>query len=373
MPVIANNVWHEALRDLNRNEPRWIDNPGEINALPAGAWVIPQFPVANPDLVPQAPQPAVPHAPIPQEPLEEWLANLPDPPEPEGEGDVIAWNPVRLRWEHWSDDLLEMEHPNWRYLTWHEWEAHRFRQHVQELERNEARVNEPVRPDPRKDIPEKEKKLPRFKPIYENREEAKLRLVGTIITLYDTPCYISDVGTVIDTVTNEQGLGAIVTQPGGRTIQVVFNPHGMDMRSPEPGYVTMDSSAYYMIRRPARVARQGLSKENVTLKLAGDKNFIGIPRPFTLINLAQALAERDVVRWTPQIYADLLNPMRPNSRRLSNRIAIYNSSKKGPSVEFKGRTLGPLENDTALVAELDAEASWIMDAMTEVGLNMQVK
>jgi len=187
---------------------------------------------------------------------------------------------------------------------------------------------------------------PRFSLPY-TPEEMRLRLRGTIVTIDDRPCYVSEAGgNVRDSEHNVVAPGLYVMYSDTTVSCLVPRLHVLDFRPFEPGYIQRHPEfAEFYLRHPARIYRQGIHPENSQMLDAVTGYSKPIPsRSGEICKLLKAFEDRNetsnltketIARLT-EIYKQTSGTLCP-SARLSNKVAATIKDKTQKiHVLFKG-------------------------------------
>jgi hypothetical protein len=204
---------------------------------------------------------------------------------------------------------------------------------------------------------------PKFKMPYETGADIRLRLQGTLIWIGPELYYVRD----IRQVEAEQWL--IIEDDQGRSFRVeYFSTPGIDLRTPEPQYVTLDDFPVYFTRKPTRQQQQGVSHSNCAIKRVGEEQY----RTFNgNRGLMRAMKKIDACPWNIQ-YADLMTKLRVfRALRLSSDTAVYRDDDDILKVEYRGRFLGTLEGNVVIVDNEDYDKPWIKNDLQIVGCEMK--
>jgi hypothetical protein len=204
--------------------------------------------------------------------------------------------------------------------------------------------------------------LPPFKVEYDSHEQINQKLNQTVILIKNNPFYVHQ------TCEYERGKFALlVSDPDGENNTIVHYDDVVDCRGIAPSYYNHRGSAWWIYRVPERQNSQGMSQRNMQFKPAGERNHPGMCRTNDLL---KALAQAKDIKYAPNL-TDLLLSGANNSLRLSSRVAIYQSGKKGApiGVEYCGRPLGLVIGDRCKVLdETDLIPSWMHKDLAKVDL-----
>lgn len=197
---------------------------------------------------------------------------------------------------------------------------------------------------------------PVLKMDFETLSDIKMRLSGTYVFIGQHLYYIRD-------IFQHQGDYLMELQgPGRRVFWTYYNRNtAIDLRGPEPQYITINGRAVFLLRPPLRQQRQGLSFDNLQCKAVGSSRItrFDIPEEFMTVFTGKTM------QWIPQ-YDELLKHRVVAALRLSKRVAVY-SQKQQTKMEFQGRFLGNMKDNTVELDRLDISRPWVVDAVREVG------
>lgn len=206
-------------------------------------------------------------------------------------------------------------------------------------------------------IPERSTRLPRFIMNYENIEEMQLRLRGSIVTIRDEPHYVEAIMPYVQEG-DLAGPGYQVHDKKGVIKMLVHNVHGFNLRTPDPGYITIDDGCYFIYRVPAKVYRQGICNEN-TICIRAVNAMPSRLFGFQMNSVLKALDERPLLRYTGK--EDFRHDF-----RLSDRVALV---RDGVLVQalYKQNKVGFIEDGKV---KLQVDNLWAAKALEAVGLEV---
>lgn len=203
-------------------------------------------------------------------------------------------------------------------------------------------------------------RLPPFHIDYDSYEQINTKLNGTVIMIKDNPFFVSGVYDL-----NDGTFGLKVVDGAGGSYGILYEDVA-DCRPIAPGYVTKNSSVYWLYRGPERQNQQGMNHRNTFIKTVNSSMVQGARSDFLLA----ALANRKDMRYEP-VLATMILQGAVNHLRLSNNVAIFNANKKGApiGVEYMGRNFGLIVGGTVKVFdENDLRPSWIHKDLNAVNL-----
>jgi hypothetical protein len=205
-----------------------------------------------------------------------------------------------------------------------------------------------------------DKQLPPFKIDYDSHEQIHQKLCGTVILIKNRPFCVSETAEV------KPGEYALVVYNEARDQKCVMYRDVADCRGIAPGYFNYRGNAYWTYRVPERQNSQGMHQRNMQCKIAG-QDMVSALRPDFLLS---ALNVAQNVKYGPNLHDLILGGVNA-SIRLTNRVALYSTKKKGApiGVEYCGRPLGLIVNDCCKVHdESDLTPSWIHKDVHSAGL-----
>jgi hypothetical protein len=205
------------------------------------------------------------------------------------------------------------------------------------------------------DFLKKPRKLQPYCPEYSNVQEVLFRLQNSVILYEGTPMHVKNVlahGKDQQTVLYGDLDGKDVLVPYSQTL---------DLRSPDPGYVTYGGSVYFLARSPVRSSKQGMNGENTVC----ERLATAYRDNLNTSTIRKVLSNREDIEWEPKLF-ELFNREVLTEIRLSNQVAITTTNSPRPTVYYKNRKLGPVQGHKVLVDIYDAEASWIHDTLDKV-------
>lgn len=205
-------------------------------------------------------------------------------------------------------------------------------------------------------------KLPPFRVDYDSHEQLNQKLNGTVILIKNQPF------TVLQTA--EQGGKYFLYVRGRDAIEgVVPYDEIKDTRGVAPGYWMYRGQVYWIYRVPERQNSQGMHQRNMHSKKVGERLVSGAQTNFML----EAFSYAKDMKYAPNL-VDVVTATGGGGLRLSNRVALYLSGKRGAplGVEYCGRPMGLIVNDYCKVSdELDLGPSWIRKDFSHVGLELR--
>jgi hypothetical protein len=202
---------------------------------------------------------------------------------------------------------------------------------------------------------------PPFKLLLETPHDVDLRLRGTLIFVGP------ELFCVLDCIQHENDYLLAVEDGKSKRWRVPYSHPLVDLRSPEPQYISYEGIPAYLSRRPARAQQQGISYSNSVLKNAGNARYY---RPENISAVIKGITAENVQM--DQRILDLMTRVRVFSTiRMSPNIALYLDPKDNLNAEFKGRWLGFVNENTITVDELDARRPWIKSAVQQIGCELR--
>ncbi len=146
-----------------------------------------------------------------------------------------------------------------------------------------------------------------------------------------------------------------------------YNKTGcIDLRTPEPQYITDDNQPGFFFRPPLKQQRQAINHDNSYIRYVGRES-ANHCHPLALV---KGLS-REALVWKPMIY-DLMTKARAvQSLRLSKDLAVYRNPEEKLIVDYRGRRLGELKEDVILCNEMDAKKNWIHRDVSMIGCSLR--
>lgn len=212
---------------------------------------------------------------------------------------------------------------------------------------------------------------PAFRMSFETLADISLRLRHTIIFIGPEPYYVEDIKQT------ENDFLLLVSKrhgEGEEIYKVFYNKElAVDLRSPEPQYISYHSKPVYLVRPPYRQQQQGISYSNSYGKPLGHS---GIHRLDNSNEVIKGLREQETIAPWSETYSDLMLRIRAMpSIRLSKSLCAYVSEEyasEGVFVEYRGRKLGELKENTILMDEEDCSKPWIKREIAMVNCQAKV-
>lgn len=200
-----------------------------------------------------------------------------------------------------------------------------------------------------------------FRVDYDTHEQLHQKLAGTVVLVKNMPMQVMETGEV-------KGKFLLALKYNGKTAYLPYDEL-KDCRSIAPGYFMYDSTAYWIYRVPERQNSQGMSPKNMHYKAVGSEQRGSAQCSM----LQQALSMAKDVEFHPKI-SEVLSASATGGFRLTNKVAIYQSKKKGAeiAVEYIGRPMGLIikEHIVRVYDESDLQPSWIHKDLAKAGLVM---
>lgn len=215
-----------------------------------------------------------------------------------------------------------------------------------------------------KNLPPSRSKLPPFKLLYSNIEEAQLRLNESIVMVRGRPFYVTD------TVREKRDFMLYVKDTRNKTFKIPYSHPDLDMRSPPPGYIHSGPVVSFLVRKPERIYKQGLTSQTAQHKPVGTDRW----KHFNSISdILRGIEGRTNRKWDGSIAKHVQEGL-IHSLYLSEHIGVgRKAALEKTFVEYKGRTLGELQEDTVSLDPDDFDVSWIKNDLREVGINARSK
>jgi hypothetical protein len=203
---------------------------------------------------------------------------------------------------------------------------------------------------------------PRFKMDYATNHDIGMRLRGTIIFVDDTPWYVRDSKEVV----KDDKVDFLLILEDGQSVahHIWYSDERIDLRNPEPQYLTYDGRAVWMTRRPWRQQSQGVSYNNTWLRRVGTTQ---IYRPDQIHALVGSLClSNHVLQWSPHFEELLMRSQALSELRLSPTVAFFRN-KEDLLAEYKGRPLGRVQGERILIDSMDYSKKWITRDIEFIG------
>lgn len=215
---------------------------------------------------------------------------------------------------------------------------------------------------PIKRLPSKRRIMqPTLKLQFDSLHDARMRLANGCIFIGAELYYVRDVHEL------EGKYLLLLKGPDGKEYKIWYDSPDIDLRSPEPQYITYEDYPVYIMRSPARQQRQSINYDNLHGKRVGSLQTMNCdPRIFMKEGMS-----RETILWSPQLL-DLMSKIKAlRQLRLSRDIAIHRKDEK-LMVEYRGRELGVLQEDAITVDEQDYGRPWIRRDTRMIGCNLRV-
>lgn len=205
-------------------------------------------------------------------------------------------------------------------------------------------------------------KLPPFKVDYDSHEQINQKLANTVVMIKELPFLVRE------TIDLGKGKFALLVSDRAEAMYIVNYDDVKDCRGIAPGYFMYRGRAHWVYRAPERQNSQGMGQRNTYYKIAGGKHSSAATTGF----LIQSLGVAQDINYGMNLHDVLLGGSN-ESLRLSNRVALYQTNKKGApiGVEYCGRPLGLIVNGYVKVLdENDLQPSWIHKDLQKINLQM---
>lgn len=204
---------------------------------------------------------------------------------------------------------------------------------------------------------------PTLKMPFESLHDIRMRLTHGYVFVGATLFYVNDVREI------EGDFLLILQDTNDQKFKCWYNKTNcIDLRTPEPQYITEDNLPGFFFRPPYKQQRQAINHDNTYVKTVGKTN----PHHCHPKALVKGLS-RECLVWKPVIY-DLMTKARAvQSLRLSKDIAVYRNEQDQLMAEYRGRPLGEVKDDTIFCHPLDAKKNWINRDAAAVGCTLRGK
>lgn len=208
---------------------------------------------------------------------------------------------------------------------------------------------------------------PRFKLHYDTVKDFNLRLGNSIIHVGRLPYYVREI------VQNKDDIILVVEDEKKSKGKITYQKNeAIDLRTPEPQYLMLDSYTVRLTRPPFRQQVQGLHSQNSFIQRVGKDNegCYHWENPYELL---WALKEgMNTITWDKETVNLMLKYRALKTLRLSGNVAAYRVGSD-IFIEYKGRGLGELQDNWVRVDDLDMKQPWIKKDLQEVNLVMRGK
>lgn len=216
-------------------------------------------------------------------------------------------------------------------------------------------------------------KIPGFKLAYDSYEECSRRLRGSLIIVRGSPY-------VVNGVYNDK-TGIVMALQDGAQKEYWCSYNAVEsLRTPPPVYVTIHgdhAGTYWLCRRPSfphdrQHGRhhgdyiQGLTQRNGMMKRVGSTDFNHGRGMVSLYQIAKAMSLKDDTRFDSKV-DELMRKGILGQVRLSDNVAVY-LKKDDVLLEYKGRELGKLKDDSVRLGDEDKDTPWICEDLRAIGL-----
>lgn len=207
---------------------------------------------------------------------------------------------------------------------------------------------------------------PVFKQKYFNLQDARLRLLKSLIFVGNEVFVVLEVG--------RAGKDYILLlgdhQQHCHTIKLGGCEY-VDLRTPEPQYLNVHGRVVYLCRRPKRQQAQGLQSGNCFFKDVGkDCKDFNSDTNRNILNikvLLKAFNSQKDISWGPEKLG-LLKERVVTGLRLSKYLSTFINDKDEIFAEYRGRTLGEIKHDRIDVASPESNFHWIAREAENAGL-----
>lgn len=204
-------------------------------------------------------------------------------------------------------------------------------------------------------------KLPPFKVEYDTHEQLHQKLNNTVIVVRNLPFLVTQTA-------RRDGRFWLYLRNTEQEGVVAYDDI-KDVRGIAPSYWMYRGTTYWVYRSPERQNSQGMCQRNTYSKQVGQNTILAARTDFLL----EALHRAKDMTYAPNLL-DVLTAGGGRSLRLTNRVALYLSGKKGAplGVEYCGRAMGLIVNNACKVLDpLDLGPSWIRKDLAYAGLDMR--
>jgi len=198
---------------------------------------------------------------------------------------------------------------------------------------------------------------PALKLPFDTLHDIKLRLQGGYVFVGANLFYVLD-------IRDMEGDYLMILKDGndGKFRCWYKQTPAIDLRTPEPQYISDANLPGFFFRPPMKQQRQAINHDNSFIKRVGHDSFSHC-HPLTLV---KGLS-RESVRWKPMLYDLMTKDRAIQAIRLSKDIAVFRDDTERLVVEYRGRLLGELKEDVILCSETDARRNWIHRDASVIG------
>jgi hypothetical protein len=198
---------------------------------------------------------------------------------------------------------------------------------------------------------------PKFKIMYESRDDLWARLGGTYIWVGQQVFHVDDARE------HKSEIWLIVSGAGGKYFKVPYKAtEHLDLRSPDPQYVNIGTGPVFLTRKPDRQFLQGMTRSNLFTKRIGKTRFHRLEDGRELV---PALSDTESLVWQSS-YSELMKTRALQQLRLSPCIAFYRN-QFGLAAEYRGRPLGYVTENCVSLDDNDFDKPWIRQDLHEIG------
>lgn len=232
--------------------------------------------------------------------------------------------------------------------------------YVQEVERLKKKQLDRLMETPELEVPWTAERP--FKNKIDDIADAVRRYESCVFFVAGKPLYVAQV------FQKDDDFQMIVYGADQKKRRVSCSHPYVSFRCPAARYIQLDSNPFFLSRMPVRQQQQGLCHTNAKLKAPGTSEWGGLRR---MSDYLGALENTEIMPWDERLEDFVRKKRLLRSVRLSNDVAVYREDSQGHSlaVEYKGRELGELTEDTVLIPK--AEPEWVRKSVTAVSLKLK--
>lgn len=256
---------------------------------------------------------------------------------------------MQFVYREWSGRVNPFERGS---VEWQEFRDYVARNHN---ERNQQWENLPdvpvVRLPSKRRMPQPTLKIP-FSTIH----DISLRLRHTLVFVGSELYYVTEV------VQLRNDFLLAVQNKAGEAYKVWYSSPDLDLRSLEPQYITYEGRPWFVYRLPLRVQKQGMSADTLYCRSPG-----GQPQRLRNLRCVQEGLSTDVFPWNPMLQELMAKVKALPSIRLSKNVAAYLADPNTVMADYRGRPLGPINENTITVDDMDIKKPWITAAIQQIG------
>src|SRR3990167_2801191 len=206
--------------------------------------------------------------------------------------------------------------------------------------------------------PKRRIRHPRYHQLYSSRRDADMRLRDSLVYIGSDLYYVNQV------LGQDNDLWLCVSRAKDKKLKIRLSSEHLDFRTPDPQYLKMSGPDVFVWRPPLRQQHQGICSTNTFTKKIGSNSS---DRARDMFEIISGLEFQDTLPWTETIHNLMVQQRLFSDTRLSENLAVFKKTDN-VYVEYKGRKLGQLKENTVVTNEDDAMKPWIIDDARKVNL-----